>query len=42
LTFSKLRPVFRQGRFSSIQAALQPPYGKRAKLALHWMFRLRG
>lgn len=42
LTFSKLRPVFRQGRFSSIQAALQPPYGKRAKLALHWMFKLRG
>jgi coniferyl-aldehyde dehydrogenase len=42
LTFSKLRPVFRQGRFSSIQAVLQPPYGKRAKLALHWMFRLRG
>jgi len=42
LTFSKLRPVFRQARFSSIQAALQPPYGKRAKLALDWMFRLRG
>ena len=42
LTFSKLRPVFRQGRFSSIQAALQPPYGKRAKFALDWMFRLRG
>lgn len=42
LTFSKLRPVFRQGRLSSIQAVLQPPYGKRAKLALHWMFKLRG
>ncbi len=42
LTFSKLRPVFRQGRFSSIQLALQPPYGKRAKLALDWMFKLRG
>jgi hypothetical protein len=42
LTFSKLRPSSRQGRFSSIQAALQPPYGKRAKLALDWMFRLRG
>jgi coniferyl-aldehyde dehydrogenase len=42
LTFSKLRPVFRQGRFSSIQVALQPPYGKRAKLALDWMFTLRG
>ena len=42
LTFSKLRPVFRQGRLSSIQAVLQPPYGKQAKLALHWMFKLRG
>jgi coniferyl-aldehyde dehydrogenase len=42
LTFSKLRPVFRQARFSSIQLAMQPPYGKRAKLALDWMFRLRG
>jgi coniferyl-aldehyde dehydrogenase len=42
LTFSKLRPVFRQARFSSIQLAMQPPYGKRAKFALDWMFRLRG
>jgi len=42
LTFSKLRPVFRQARFSSIQAALQPPYGKLAKFALDWMFKLRG
>ena len=42
LTFSKLRPVFRQARFSLIQLALQPPYGKRAKLALDWMFKLRG
>jgi len=42
LTFSKLRPVFRQGRFSSIQAVLQPPYGKRAQFALDWMFKLRG
>lgn len=42
LTFSKLRPVFRQGRLSSIQAVLQPPYRKRAQLALRWMFRLRG
>jgi coniferyl-aldehyde dehydrogenase len=42
LTFSKLRPVFRQARISSIQLAMQPPYGKRAKLALDWMFRLRG
>ncbi len=42
LTFSKLRPVFRQGRFSSIQMALQPPYGKRAKRIMDWMFMLRG
>jgi coniferyl-aldehyde dehydrogenase len=42
LTFSKLRPVFRQGRFSSIQLALQPPYGKRTQLVLDWMFKLRG
>lgn len=42
LTFSKLRPIFRQARISSIQLALQPPYGERAKLALDWMFKLRG
>ena len=42
LTFSKLRPVFYQGRLSSIQIALQPPYGKRARLALDWMYWLRG
>jgi coniferyl-aldehyde dehydrogenase len=42
LTFSKLRPVFQQGRISSIQLALLPPYGTRAKRALHWMFSLRG
>jgi coniferyl-aldehyde dehydrogenase len=41
LTFSKLRPVFRQGPFSSIQLALLPPYGRRAKRALDWMFALR-
>jgi len=42
LTFSKLRPVFQQGPLSSIQLALLPPYGKRAALALRWMFKLRG
>jgi coniferyl-aldehyde dehydrogenase len=42
LTFSKLRPIFQQGRYSSIQAALQPPYGRRAEYALSWMFKLRG
>jgi coniferyl-aldehyde dehydrogenase len=42
LTFSKLRPVFQQGPMSSIQLALQPPYGTRARRTLDWMFRLRG
>jgi coniferyl-aldehyde dehydrogenase len=42
LTFSKLRPVFQQGRFSSIQLALQPPYGPRTGRVLDWMYRLRG
>jgi coniferyl-aldehyde dehydrogenase len=42
LTFSKLRPVFQQGPISSIQLALQPPYGTRARRTLDWMFRLRG
>lgn len=42
LTFSKLRPVFQQGRFSSIQLALQPPYGAGARRVLDWMYRLRG
>jgi coniferyl-aldehyde dehydrogenase len=42
LAFSKLRPVFHQGPISSIQLALQPPYGTRARRTLDWMFRLRG
>lgn len=41
ITFSKLRPVFQQGWFSTIQFALLPPYGNRAKRALKWMFRFR-
>ncbi len=41
VTFSKLRPVFTQGRLSSMQLALQPPYGKRAARVLNWIFRLR-
>jgi coniferyl-aldehyde dehydrogenase len=41
LTFSKLRPVFQQGGFSSIQFALLPPYGDRTKRMLSWMFRLK-
>ena len=41
LTFSKLRPVFHQGRFSTTQAVLQPPYGKVAKFVTDWLFWLR-
>jgi len=42
LTLSKLRPIFRQARISSIRAALLPPYGTRAQLALDVMYELRG
>ena len=42
LTFSKLTPVFQQGRISSIQFALQPPYGMLARRSLDWMFFIRG
>jgi coniferyl-aldehyde dehydrogenase len=41
VTFSKLRPVFEQGRLSSMQLALLPPYGGRARRILDWMFKLR-
>jgi coniferyl-aldehyde dehydrogenase len=38
VTFSKLRPVFRQARFSSL-AMLMPPYGKVAERLLAFMMR---
>ena len=41
LAFSKLRPVFQQGRVSLIQLALQPPYGALARRSLDCMFLLR-
>jgi coniferyl-aldehyde dehydrogenase len=37
-TFSKLRPVFRQSRWSSV-ALLMPPYGRLANLALKFLTR---
>jgi coniferyl-aldehyde dehydrogenase len=40
LTFSKLRPIFTQGRISLLQLALMPPYGKRTDRILRWMIDL--
>lgn len=40
-TFSKLRPVFRQGRFSLIQKLLQPPYAGRPMQLLNFLIRYR-
>jgi coniferyl-aldehyde dehydrogenase len=42
LNFSKLRPVFQQGRYSAIQAAFMPPYGARAERMLSLLFRFKG
>ncbi|MBU3738074.1 MAG: coniferyl aldehyde dehydrogenase [Rhodoferax sp.] len=41
-TFSKLRPVFRQGPFSAVQWLFQPPYSRRAQQVLDLLIRLRG
>jgi coniferyl-aldehyde dehydrogenase len=40
-TFSKLRPVFYQGRFSAIQMLFQPPYAKGPKEFLNLMIKLK-
>jgi coniferyl-aldehyde dehydrogenase len=40
-TFSKLRPVFQQGRISSAQLLMQPPYGRLARRALALLLRLK-
>jgi coniferyl-aldehyde dehydrogenase len=40
-TFSKLRPVFYQGPFSSIQMLFQPPYAGRPMQLLRMLLRLR-
>jgi coniferyl-aldehyde dehydrogenase len=40
-TFSKLRPVFYQGRFSTVQQLFQPPYAGRAMRLLNLLIRFR-
>jgi coniferyl-aldehyde dehydrogenase len=40
-TFSKLRPVFRQGPFSGIQMLFQPPYAGRAMKLLNFLIRFK-
>jgi coniferyl-aldehyde dehydrogenase len=41
-TFSKLRPVFQQGRISSAQLLMQPPYGGLSRRVLDFMIKLKG
>ncbi|MFC5605693.1 coniferyl aldehyde dehydrogenase [Variovorax soli] len=41
LTFSKLRPVFRQGPFSAVQMLFQPPYAGRARKLLELLMRMK-
>ena len=42
VTFSKMRPVFYQAPFSSIQMLFQPPYGTRAKKIMNLLIKLKG
>ena len=42
VTFSKMRPVFRQGPFSSVQAFFMPPYGPRKRQLLDLLMRWKG
>ena len=39
--FSKLRPVFQQGRISAVQMMFQPPYGRLARRVLDFLIRLK-
>lgn len=41
LTFSKLRPIFYQAKFSSLKF-LAPPYGKRADTILNLLMKIKG
>lgn len=41
LTFSKLRPVFKQGAYNSVSMLL-PPYGKLAEKMTDWLIKLKG
>lgn len=40
-TFSKLRPVFRQGPMSPIQMMFLPPYGARTRWLMNLLIRLK-
>ena len=42
VTFSKMRPVFYQAPFSSIQMMFQPPYGPRTDRILRLLLKLKG
>jgi len=42
VTFSKMRPVFYQAPFSSIQMLFQPPYAGRAMKIMNWLIKLKG
>jgi coniferyl-aldehyde dehydrogenase len=42
VTFSKMRPVFYQAPFSSIQMLFQPPYAGRAMTIMNWLIKLKG
>jgi coniferyl-aldehyde dehydrogenase len=41
VTFSKLRPVFKQGAYNSVSMLL-PPYGKLATKMTDWLIKLKG
>ncbi len=41
-TFSKLRPVFQQGSFSSVEMLLQPPYSGFARRMVDFLIWMRG
>ncbi len=40
-TFSKLRPIFRQGPFSPVQMLFQPPYSNLSKRLLDFMIKMK-
>ncbi len=40
-TFSKLRPVFQQGRMSAVQMMLQPPYRGLSRRLINFMIRMK-
>jgi coniferyl-aldehyde dehydrogenase len=40
-TFSKLRPVFQEGRLSSVQLLLQPPYTDFSRRVIDFMIRMK-